>query len=144
MLAPPPRPDRIWAVLAHLSGCLWIFAIPFGGTIATTIIYITKRHSSAFVADQTREAQNFQNTVSVAVVATFVVFAFIVERLAVARAGEQALGWVALGAICLAAIMIANVILSIVAAVTAERGDAFRYPFCLRLIREAKEPTVAK
>lgn len=134
----------MWAVLAHLSGCLWIFAIPFGGTIASAIVYVTKRHVSPFVADQTREAENFQNTVSLAVVAVFIVCAFIVWQLAVHRGTEQALGVIALGAVCLAGIMIANVILSIVAAVTAERGEAFRYPFCLRLIREAKEQEIAR
>ena len=133
----------MWAVLAHLSGCLWIFAIPFGGTIATAIVYVTKRHVSPFVADQTREAENFQNTVSLAVVGVFVVCAFIVWQLAIHRGTEQALGVIALGALCLAGIMIANVILSIVAAVTAERGEAFRYPFCLRLIRETKEQEIA-
>lgn len=136
--------DRTWAVLAHLSGCLWIFAIPFGGTIASAIIYITKRHVSPFVADQTRESQNFQNTVSLAVIAVFVVAAFVVERLAIHRATEPALATIALGAVSLAAIMIANVILSVVAAVSAQRGEAFRYPLCVRLIRAASEPSATR
>lgn len=134
----------MWAVLAHLSGCLWIFAIPFGGTIASAIIYITKRHVSPFVADQTRESQNFQNTVSLAVIAVFVVAAVLVERLAVRHATEQALAVVALGSVALAAIMIVNVILSVVAAVTAQRGETFRYPLCVRFIRAASEPTAAR
>lgn len=136
--------DRIWAVLAHLSGCLWIMGIPFGGTIATAIIYMTKRHVSPFVADQSRESQNFQNTVSLAVIAVIVFVAFAVARLAFARATEPALAAIALGAVCLAAIMIANVILSIVAAVAAHRGEAFRYPVCVRFIRSAGNPTAAR
>jgi uncharacterized Tic20 family protein len=139
-----PKGDRTWAVLAHLSGCLWIVGIPFGGTIATAIIYLTKRHVSPFVAEQSRESQNFQNTVSLAVIAVIVFVAVAVERLALARATEPALAAIALGALSLAAIMIVNVILSIVAAVTVNSGEAFRYPFCLRFIRAASDPTTAR
>jgi uncharacterized protein len=140
----PAPSERGWAVLAHLSGCLWILGIPFAGTIATAIIYITKRHESPFVADQTREAQNFQNTVSVAVIAVFVLAAFVVERLAIHHATEPALAAIALGAVALAVIMIANVLLSIVAALAAQRGETYRYPFCVRFIRAASEPTTAR
>lgn len=135
---------RTWAVLAHLSGCLWIMGIPFGGTIATAIIYVAKRHVSPFVAEQTRESQNFQNTVSLAVIAVVVFVAIFVERLAFARETELALAAVALGATSLAALMIVNVILSIVAAVTVSRGEPFRYPFCVRFIRAASDPTTAR
>ena len=127
--------DRVWAVVAHLSGCLWILGIPFAGTIATAIIYITKRHDSPYVADQSREAQNFQNTISLAVIAIFVFAAFLVERLAIHRATEPALATIALAAISLAVVMIANVVLSVVAALAVQRGETYRYPVCLRLIR---------
>lgn len=136
--------DRIWAVLAHLSGCLWILCIPFGGTIATAVIYLTKRHVSPFVADQSRESQNFQNTVSLAVITVVVVVAVAVARLAISRATEPALAAVALGAVALAAIMIVNVVLSIVAAVAVQRGEAFRYPICLRFVRAASDPTTTR
>lgn len=118
--------------------------IPFGGTIATAIIYLTKRHLSPFVAEQSRESQNFQNTISLAVLAVVVSVAVVVERSALARKTELALAAIALGAISLAAIMIVNVILSIVAAVAVNREETFRYPFCVRFIRAASDPTIAR
>lgn len=136
--------DRAWAVYAHLSGCLWILCIPFGGTIATATIYLVKRHVSPFVREQLRESQNFQNTVSLAVIAVIVLTGFAVERFAVARATEPALAVIAIGAVGLAALMVVNVILSIVAAAAAQRGEAFRYPFCVRFIRAASDPTTAR
>ena len=138
------KDDRIWAVLAHLCGCLWVICIPFAGPIATAIVYVTKRHVSPFVADQAREAQNFQNTVALAVVAVVVFFAFAVDQLAIRGATEPALAAVALGAILLAAIMIANVVLSVVAAAAVHGGETYRYPFCVRLIRAASEPRAAR
>jgi len=136
--------DRTWAALAHLSGCLWILGIPFGGSIATAIIYVTRRHDSPFVADQARESQNFQNTVSLAVIAAIVAVASIVEQLAVRRATEPALAAIALGAASLAVIMIANAALSIIAALAVQQGVAYRYPVSLRLLRDAKEHNRAR
>src|SRR5690349_6267197 len=118
------KADRAWAVLAHLSGCLWILCIPFGGTIATATIYLVKRHASPFVREQLRESQNFQNTVSLAAIAVVAFVAVAVERFAAARATEPALAVIAAGAIALAAVMIVNVILSIVAAAAVQRGEA--------------------
>ena len=125
--------ERLWATLAHLCGLLWASGIPFGGTIGAAIVYVTKRHVSPFVADATREAQNFQNTVAIAVlavVATVAIFAFFSAQ----ADGSIALGCIALGCLALAAILIANGILSIVAAIAVHRGNAYRYPLCLRLI----------
>ncbi|HEY1976429.1 MAG TPA: DUF4870 domain-containing protein [Candidatus Baltobacteraceae bacterium] len=136
--------ERTWAVVAHLCGCLWILGIPFGGSIATAVIYLTRRHDSPFVADQARESQNFQNTVSLAVIAVFVVVALIVERLAVHGATEPALAAIALGAVSLAVIMTANVVLSIVAALAVQGGKTYRYPLCVRFLRAASEPTSAR
>ena len=129
--------ERLWAALAHLCGLLWVVGIPFGGTIGSAILYFAKRHESPYVADQTREAQNFQNTVSIAVIAVVA----IVAALAYFSAGSDAsnaLVFIALGAVCLAAIMIANAVLSIVAAIAVHNGDAYRYPLCLRLIRSSE------
>ncbi|HZY99885.1 MAG TPA: DUF4870 domain-containing protein [Candidatus Baltobacteraceae bacterium] len=137
---PPKQADANWAVLAHLCGCLWILGIPFAAPVATAVVYITKRHVSPFVADQSREAQNFQNTVAIAVVAIVVIAAFAVERLAAARATGQALETIALGATLLAALMIANVVLSVLATVAVHDGKAYRYPFCMRFIRAPSEP----
>jgi uncharacterized protein len=136
--------DRNWALLAHLSGCLWVLGVPFGGIIATTIIYLTKRHAAPFVAEQSREAQNFQITVSLAVVPVAVFAAFVVERLALQRATEPALLTIALAALSTAALMVANVGFSIVAAFAVQRGEAYRYPFCVRFLRAASEPGTAR
>lgn len=137
--------ERRWAALAHLSGLLWLTGFPFAGSIASSIVYVTKRHLSPLVATQMREAQNFQNTVSIGVaaivVASCVLFGSgIVAMLQTGQMGlsvDQAtheLAVIAIMAAALAGLMVVNVVLSVLAAVAAGRGHAFRYPVCLRLL----------
>jgi uncharacterized Tic20 family protein len=138
--------ERRWASLAHLSGLAWLSGVPFAGSIASAILYLTKRSLSPFVADQTREAQNFQNTVSIAVAVVVAACAvlFGADMLATMQTGRSdldagsatsALWTIVAMALFLAAIMVANIALSIVAAVATHHGHAFRYPVNLRLLR---------
>jgi uncharacterized Tic20 family protein len=127
--------ERTWAVLAHLCGCLWILGIPFAATIASAVIYITKRHLSPFVAEQSREAQNFQNTVALAVIVISGLTGAFVATHATRGGAEPALAAIALGALVLAVVMLLNVALSVAAAIAAYGGVAYRYPVCVRIVR---------
>ena len=130
------RNERMWASLAHLCGGLWVLGIPFGGLIASGVVYVTKRHVSPYVAHHSREAQNFQITVTIAVVALVVLTALVAGRSAAGGDGETALEAIVAGATLLAIVMILNVALSVTAALAADRSEAYRYPVSLRFIRE--------
>jgi uncharacterized protein len=141
-LTPSPGETR-WATLGHLCGLLWLSGFPFAGSAGAAIVYATKRNLSPYVADQTREARSFQNTVSLAVVVVFVVASAIVggDMIATLRSGQSGLGvehatmelWtIALATIALAVIMMANIVFCLVAAISAHGGAAYRYPFCIR------------
>jgi uncharacterized Tic20 family protein len=138
--------ERRWAATAHLCGLLWLSGFPFAGTIGSAVVYRAKRHLSPYVAAQTREAQNFQNTIAVLVIAILIASAVLfgagmVSMLTTGTTGvsnQEAIGelWIVAGmASALAAVMIANVVLSIVAAVHAGLGRPFRYPIALRFLR---------
>jgi uncharacterized protein len=146
--------ERHWATLAHLCGLLWFSGVPFAGTIGAAIVFVTKRHVSSYVADQTREAQNFQNTVALAVAAIVTIAGTLLgsDMIATLRTGRSdldvgqataALWVIVLMALALAAIMLANAACSILAAVAAHRGEPFRYPVCLRLLRASKSSSAA-
>lgn len=115
---------------------------------------MAKRHISPYVADQTREAQNFQNTVSLAVLAVVGIAGLLLGSgmIATIRTGRSdldvgqataALWVIVLMALSLVVIMLANAVCSIVAAVAARRGESFRYPVCLRLLRPSKSSSAA-
>ncbi len=68
-------------------------------------------------ADQAKEALNFQITVALAMFVSFLLMLVVI-------------GFFLLGLVCLAAL-----VLTIIAGIKANEGKAYRYPFCLRLIK---------
>src|SRR5438067_4606520 len=68
-LSPPPdsststvssKEERLWAMLAHLSGFLGHFLPGIGNIAGPLVIWILKKDRFAFVDDQAKEALNFQ------------------------------------------------------------------------------------
>lgn len=117
--APPPAPvgeapsdQRTMALVAHILGI-------FTGFIGALIIWLVNKDDSSkpFVVDQSKEALNFQITVAIA---------YIISSILVV---------VLIGTLMLAAVWVANLVLCILAAVKANNGEAYRYPFTLRLIK---------
>jgi len=111
----PGAEERQWALIAHLSA-LAGFVIPFGNLIGPLIVWQIKKDTMPFVADQAKEALNFQITVSIAVVVCVILFVLLI------------------GMLLLPIVAIAALILTIVAAVKANNGETYRYPFTLRLV----------
>ncbi|MEF9977964.1 MAG: DUF4870 domain-containing protein [Thermomonas sp.] len=134
--APPPPPgsggiaqeERQMAMFAHLSALLggiitagWAGSI--GCFIGPLIIWLLKKDTMPFVNDQGREALNFNITVAIAFLALFL--------LTIITLGIGALITVPLMII----IGLAWLVLTIIAAIKANEGVAYRYPFAIRLIK---------
>lgn len=126
--APPPAPssgpdpagtpgadERQWALFAHLSA-LAGFLIPFGNILGPLIVWQIKKNEMPFVDDQGKEALNFQITVLIAVVVCLVLSVLLI------------------GLLLLPVVAVADLVLTIVAAIKANQGETYRYPFTLRLI----------
>ena len=120
--------ERQWAMFAHLSVLLgglvtsgWAGSIGF--FIGPLVIWLVKKDTMPFVADQAKEALNFAITVSLACVALVV--------LTLLTLGIGALVTVPL----LAIIFITALVIVIIAAIKANEGIAYRYPFALRLVK---------
>lgn len=111
-VGPVPNDQRTMALVAHLLGI-------FTGFIGALIIWLINKDdtSKPFVVDQSKEALNFQITIAIA---------YIVSSILVV---------VLIGTLMLAAVWVANLVLCILAAVKANNGEAYRYPFTLRLIK---------
>jgi uncharacterized protein len=112
----PNEDDRLWGMLAHLSALLG-FAIPFlGNVLGPLVIWLAKRETSAFVADQGREALNFNITVLIGGLVCAV------------------LALIFVGLLLGAALLVYWLVLTIVAGIRANEGTLYRYPFALRLV----------
>jgi len=104
--------DRTWGMLAHLSS---VIAILLGGLsfLGPLIVWIAKKDQSAFVADQGKEALNFQIAVLIA---------------------SLVCGVTCILAILIPVIVVANIVYSIIGAMEANKGATYRYPYTIRLI----------
>jgi uncharacterized Tic20 family protein len=112
-----PTPDeRQWALLAHLSGLIASF---LGGMsfLGPLIVWLIKKDQSAFVADQAKEALNFQIAVTIALVVSFAVGAAT-----------------CVGFLLIPVIGIGSLIFAIIAAMEANKGVVYRYPYTIRLV----------
>ena len=112
------RDDRIWAMACHLGTFVTVVAL--ANFIVPLVIWMVKRDTSPLVADQGKEVLNFQITM------------FLLYAVAVVCAITVVLIPLAI----LMAIVgpLFHVIMSIIGAIKAYDGQAYRYPFTLRLI----------
>lgn len=121
--AAPPAPtgeptaeDKQWGLFAHLSSLAGLI-IPFGNILGPLIIWQVKKDSLPFAADQGKEALNFNITIAIAA---------IISGL---------LTLVLIGFLLLPLVGLAWLVFTIIAAVKANNGEAYRYPFALRLVK---------
>jgi uncharacterized Tic20 family protein len=111
VLATPDTPDsKTMAMLAHLLGILTGFVGPL-------IIWLVKKDSSRFVDDQAKEALNFHISVSIIIIVC------------------SATAFLCIPALIALAVWITAVVFSIMGAMKANQGIAYRYPINIRLIK---------
>ncbi|HSE13600.1 MAG TPA: DUF4870 domain-containing protein [Rudaea sp.] len=122
-MSPPPPPagtpsaeERQWALFAHLSALVG-YIIPFGSIIGPLVIWQIKKNEMPFVDDQGKEALNFQITVAIIAIVCLVLVLILI------------------GILLLWALAITNLVFIIIAALAANNGQAYRYPFAFRFIK---------
>lgn len=118
--APPPPPssleapqeDRTVGLITHLSGIVLGFIVPL-------IIWLINKDnpSKAWLTDQSKEALNFQITLLIGYVIGTVLTVILI------------------GAVINLLLWVACIVFSIIAGIAANKGEAYRYPFALRLIK---------
>ncbi|HXB94610.1 MAG TPA: DUF4870 domain-containing protein [Puia sp.] len=111
-LTTPTNDERIMGILSH------ILAIVQGiGILGPLVIWLMKRHESAFVEANARESLNFQLTI---------IIGWIISGI---------LSVVGIGLILFGVLLVLNVVLVIVATVKTSENKIYRYPFSLRLVK---------
>lgn len=117
--SPPPAPSgapsddqKTLALITHLSGIVLGFIVPL-------IIWLVNKDQpdKAFITDQSKEALNFQITLLMVYVVGIV------------------LSIILIGALINLAAWLACIVLSIIGGLAAQKGQAYRYPFAIRLIK---------
>ncbi|PZW84810.1 hypothetical protein DFS21_10239 [Pseudomonas sp. 2848] len=115
-ITPPSADVRQWAMFCHLSALLGL-VLPLGHLLGPLVLWHLKREQDPFIDAQGKEALNFQISVTIA---GFVCFLLM---------------FVFIGILLFAVLMVTVLILIILAAVKANEGQPYRYPFIWRPIR---------
>ncbi len=115
--------EKTWGMLAHLSA-LAGFIIPFGNIIGPLVIWLIKKNEMPFVDDQGKESLNFQITASIILFVASIV-TFILTFVLI--------GLLLIPVLILAALAV--LVFTIIGAVKANGGEAYRYPFSIKLIK---------
>lgn len=106
----PTSDDKTMSLIIHLGGI-------FTGIIVPLIIWLIKKDQSKFVDHHGKEALNFQITILIAYAIGLATWCFVV------------------GIVIFFAAWVAAVVLGIMAALAANRGELYRYPMTIRLIK---------
>ena len=106
----PTKDEKLWGMLCHLTAI-------FLGFIGPLIFWLIKREEMPFVDDQGKEALNFQITVAIAMFVSGV------------------LAFVLIGFILMPLVGLADLIFCIMGSVAANKGERYRYPVAIRLIK---------
>lgn len=106
--------EKLFGMLAHLLGIVSSF-------IGALVIWQIKKEESPFVADQGKEALNFQITIAIGYVAlmllSFIPFVGCFTSIVILLVG------------------VASLVFSILGGLDANKGKVYRYPFALRLVK---------
>ena len=117
---PPEKPsdepnadDRTWGMMAHLSSLL---AMALGGMafLGPLLVWVIKKDQSPFVGDQAKEALNFHLAVLIAILictATCILSPLVLV------------------------IVVAAIVYPIIGGLAANKGEYYRYPYTIRLIK---------
>jgi uncharacterized Tic20 family protein len=105
---------RQWAMIAHLSA---LAGLVIGlNWLGPLIVYLVKKDEHPFIADQSREALNFNLSVFIYLIASAILIILVI------------------GILLLPVVAIVWLVLTIMAAVRANNGESYRYPLTIRLV----------
>ncbi|MCA5894877.1 DUF4870 domain-containing protein [Isoptericola sp. NEAU-Y5] len=112
-----PADERMWAIVAHLGAPVGaLVSAGVLGFLAPLVVWLVLRERSAYVADQAKEALNFQITLLIGYVVSIVLM------------------FVVIGFFTATAIWVMSIVFGILAAVAANRHEWYRYPLTIRFI----------
>ena len=112
-----PREAGQWATVCHIIALVGLLGNGIGFLLGPLIVWLLKREDHPFIDEQGKEAVNFQITMFLAFLVAFFLLFFVI------------------GIVLMPLVVIGNVIFIVLAAVKANEGVAYRYPFAIRFLK---------
>jgi uncharacterized protein len=127
---PVSEDDKMWGMFAHLAGGFfhWLGAL---------IVFLVKKNESRFLEHHTKEALNFQITMVLAWIVVVILSCCIQCGGGLAAVANEFLGLAVrfLAFTPYGLLWAVNLLFSVLAALAAKKGDWYRYPISIRLIK---------
>src|SRR5438045_5159503 len=115
--------ERQWAMFAHLSALISIWVGYVGCFLGPLIVWLIKKNEMPYVDQQGKEAINFQlNMLGWTIVLGLVVVLTL------------GLGLIIVAPL-FAALAVYSIVMPIVAAVSCNSGEPYRYPYVFRIVK---------
>lgn len=106
-----------WATFCHVGALSLYLGIPFGHIIVPLVLWLIKKNEYPFVDEQGKESLNFQISMSIySLIAGLLTFALV-------------------GFIVIPVLIAVHVAFTIVAIVKTNKGEHYRYPATIRVIK---------
>jgi uncharacterized Tic20 family protein len=115
--AQPSKDEITWATLAHVLSLIGAVLPVIGNILPPLFIWLSKRDGMPFVEVEARESLNFQISVTIYALACSILF------------------FVGIGLILVYILGVVWFVLVIIATLKANKGEAYRYPMNLRLVK---------
>lgn len=108
--------EKQWILLSHLSGFAG-FIFPLGNILGPLLIYLLKKDQSVAVAEHSKEALNFQISITIYYfIAAILIFLIV-------------------GGFFIAILVVVQIVLMIKAALEADKGGFFKYPLTFKFLK---------
>ena len=133
----PNKDERMWAMFAHLAVFSFLILPVVGNFLGPLVVWLIKKDEMPLVDDQGKEALNFQ--ISLLILGCVLVLMFFGVSFVLLLI--PFIGWAVLAFLVVAikaaawVLVIVVIAFPIVAGIKANNGEAYRYPFTLRLIK---------
>lgn len=109
--------ERNMAMFCHL-GSLAGYILPLGNILLPLILWLVNKDKMPFVNDQGKESVNFQISITIYVLASLLI-------------GIVTCG---IGLLLMFVPVVFALVMAIIASLEANKGVAYRYPLCIRII----------
>ena len=103
-------------MFCHLAAFAGLI-IPFGSIIGPLVVWLTKKDQSEFIDHHGKESLNFQITMAIAFLVSFVLMIIVI------------------GIFLVIGLAIFELVVIIIAAIKANDGEHYQYPFAIRFIK---------
>lgn len=112
---PPSAEEKQMAMFCHLAS-LAGYVIPFGNIFGPMVLWLMKRETMPFVDKEGKESLNFQISMTIYMIVAVILCFFCI------------------GVPLLISLAIFDIVVVVMACLESSKGNAYRYPLCLRLV----------